>query len=67
MLNNVGPAGMMLLLLIMVVLVAALCRPRRPNTPRGSVVWLLVWAVVFFPFAIIYALIRRWSDPEEKK
>ena len=35
------------------------------DTPRGSVVWLLVWAVVFFPFAIIYALMRRWSDPEE--
>jgi hypothetical protein len=65
MLNNIGLPGLLLLILILAVFVAALVRPRTPDTRRGSVVWLLVWAVVFFPFAIIYALMRRWSDPEE--
>ena len=67
MLNNIGLPGLLLLLIIFAVVVAAVAaavRPRSPGTPRGSVVWLLIWAVVFFPFAIIYALIRRWNDPE---
>ncbi len=65
MLNNIGIPGLLFLILILAVFLAALVRPRTPDTRRGSVLWLLVWAVVFFPFAIIYALIRRWSDPEE--
>jgi hypothetical protein len=65
MLNNIGLPGLMLLLIILAVVVTALVRPRSLNRPRGSVVWLLIWAVVFFPIAIIYALMRRWSDPEE--
>ncbi len=66
MLNNIGLPGLLLLILILAVFVAALVRPRSPETPRGSVVWLLVWAIVFFPVAIIYALMRRWRDPEEE-
>lgn len=65
MLNNIGLPGLILLFLILAVIVAVLVRPRSPDTPRGSALWLLIWAVVFFPFAIIYALMRRWSDPEE--
>jgi len=65
MLNNIGLLGMQLLMLILAVFVAALAKPRSPDTPHGSVMWLFVRAVVFFPFAIIYALMRRWSDPEE--
>lgn len=65
MLNNIGLPGLLLLTLTLAVFVAALVRRRSPDTPRGSVVWLLVWAVIFFPFAIIYALMRRWSDPQE--
>ena len=65
MLNNIGLPGLLFLILILAVLVVALVRSRTPDTPRGSVVWLLVWAVVFFPFAIIYALMRRWGDPNE--
>lgn len=65
MLNNIGFSGLLLLVLVLAVFVSALVRLRSPDTPRGSVVWLLVWAVVCFPFAIIYALMRRWSDPEE--
>lgn len=64
MLNNIGLPGLLLLFLIFtVIVVAALVRPRSPDMPRGSALWLLIWAVVFFPFAIVYALIRRWSDP----
>lgn len=65
MLNNIGLPGLLLLILILAVFVTALVRSRSPDMPRGSVVFLLVWAAVFFPFAIIYALMRRWSDPEE--
>jgi len=62
MLNNLGFSGLLLFMLIFAVFIVALVKPRTPDTPRGSVVWLLVWAVAFFPFAIIYAAMRRWSD-----
>jgi O-antigen ligase len=65
MLNNIGLPGLLLLFFVFVVGIAALVKPRSPNTPRGSAVWLLIWAVIFFPFAIVYALMRRWSDPEQ--
>ena len=29
--------------------------------PRGSVLWLIFWLVVFFPVGIVYLLVRRWS------
>ena len=64
MLSNIGLPGLLLLLAFLAVIVAVMFRSRGPNTPRGSVVWLLFWAVVFFPFAILYALMRRWSDLE---
>ncbi len=64
MLNNIGLPGQLFLFFILVVVVTALVKPRSPNTPRGSAVWLLIWAVIFFPLAIVYALMRRWSDPE---
>lgn len=28
--------------------------------PRGSWLVLIFWLIIFFPFAIIYFLIRRW-------
>jgi hypothetical protein len=64
MLNNIGLPGLLFLLLILVAVIAAIFRRRSADTPRGSALWLLIWAVVFFPIAIVYALMRRWSDPE---
>lgn len=64
MLNNIGLPGLLFLLLIMAAVIAAIFRRRSADTPRGSALWLLIWAVVFFPIAIVYALMRRWSDPE---
>jgi O-antigen ligase len=64
MLNNIGLPGLLLLLAFLAVIVAAIFRSRGSDTPRGSVLWLLIWAIVFFPVAILYALMRRWSDPE---
>lgn len=29
--------------------------------PKGSVLVLILWMIIFFPIAIVYALIRRWS------
>ena len=34
---------------------------RTDEKPKGSYCWLCFWLVVFFPAAIIYALIRRWD------
>jgi hypothetical protein len=64
MLNNIGLPGLLFLVIILASIIAAILRPRSADTPRGSALWLLIWAVVFFPIAIVYALMRRWSDPE---
>jgi hypothetical protein len=29
--------------------------------PKGSILWLIFWIIVFFPIAILYFLIRRWD------
>lgn len=67
MLNNIGLPGLILLVILGAVIVALLMRPKSSDRPRGSAIWLLFWAVVFFPLAIIYALMRRWHDPDEKQ
>jgi len=29
--------------------------------PKASIGWLVFWIIVFWPMAIVYALIRRWN------
>ena len=34
---------------------------RQDDKPKGSIFWLIVWIIIFWPIAIIYYLSRRWN------
>ena len=40
--------------------------PTLSGKPRGSIGVLIFWLLVFFPAAIVYAIIRDWSGSRAK-
>jgi hypothetical protein len=31
------------------------------SKPKGSWTWLIIWLLLFWPIAIVYAIVRDWS------